>query len=300
MLPLINGSRLHYEIAGDGPEVVLIHSGITDSRSWNPQFAEFAGHFRALRYDMRGFGESDVPSGAFSNLADLVGLMDHVGFERAALVGVSMGGALALDTALEFPDRVSALVLVASGYSGRQPSEEWQAMMASWDDAYDQGGVEAATERMLEIWVVGKGRSAEDVSPAVRDAVAGMYRHLVERYPDDFQSERAVRPASDRLAEVRVPTLILVGDRDLSDLLVAGAKLESNISGARMVLMPGVAHAPNLEQPEVFNRVVIQFLLEALSAERNQVQFDSQQQPGGVCDLSLGATAAWPRCRCAA
>jgi 3-oxoadipate enol-lactonase len=71
VLPLINGSRLHYEIAGDGPEVVLIHSGITDSRSWNPQFAEFAGHFRALRYDMRGFGESDVPSGAFSNLADL-------------------------------------------------------------------------------------------------------------------------------------------------------------------------------------------------------------------------------------
>jgi 3-oxoadipate enol-lactonase len=260
----VNGGRLAYEIAGAGQPVVLIHAGIADSRSWDPQFSEFAGHFRTMRYDMRGYGRSDVPTSRFSNVADLQMLMDQLGFERAAIVGISKGGSLALDMALEFPERVAALVLVASGFSGRRPSALFQRAMADWDAAYQSGGIEAATERMLEIWLYGRGRTEADVNPAVREAAANMYRHMTARYPEDVAVEAIKPPAAERLRDVSVPTLVMVGDRDFDDLIEAADVLERGIASARKLVMRDVAHLPNMERPEEFNRHVLAFLQSSL------------------------------------
>src|ERR1700731_1234393 len=256
------GGRLHYEIAGDGPPLVLIHSGITDSRSWEPQFAEFARRHRVLRYDLRGMGQSDPGHGSYSNVDDLARLLDVVGFQQAALVGVSMGGALALDVALQHSDRVSALVLVGAGVSGRQPSDEFKALMNEVDALYERGLIDQVIERELEIWLYGKGRTASDVDPAIREAVREMDRNTTERFPPDAQPERIEPPAIGRLGEVHVPTLVIVGNLDVDNVQETAGELIKGIAGARMAVMRGVAHVPNMERPEEFNRLVLDFLSE--------------------------------------
>jgi len=258
----VDGGQLFFEVAGTGSPVVLIHSGITDSRSWDPQLAAFAARHRVLRYDLRGMGRSDLGHGSYSNVDDLVTLMDAVGFERAALVGVSMGGALALDMALEHPDRVTALVLVGAGISGRQPPEAFKAQMDEIDALYERGLIDQVVERELEVWLYGKGRTATDVDPAIREAVREMDRNTTERFPADAKPGRIDPPAIERLNEVQVPTLVMVGDLDVDHVHETADVLSGRIVGARLAVMQGVAHVPNMERPEEFNRLVLDFLSE--------------------------------------
>jgi pimeloyl-ACP methyl ester carboxylesterase len=258
----VDGGRLFFEVGGSGSPVVLIHSGITDSRSWDPQVPALAARHRVLRYDLRGIGRSDVGHGSYSNLDDLVRLLDAVGFERAALVGVSMGGSLALDVALVHPDRVAALVLVGSGISGRQPPDAFKAQIAEIDELYERGLMDQVVERELEIWLYGKGRTAADVDPAIREAVRDMDRNITERFPEDAKPERIDPPALGRLGEVHVPTLVIVGALDVDHVQEAARELSSGIAGSRIEVMHGVAHVPNMERPVEFNRLVLDFLNE--------------------------------------
>ena len=256
----VNDGKLFYEVAGVGPEVVLIHSGITDSRSWDPQFGDFAARFRVCRYDLRGYGQSDVAHGSFSRVDDLRAVMDEVGFERAALVGVSMGGGTALDFALAYPDRVTALVLVGSAISGRPPSPELASKWEELDARYEADGIEALVEGEVELWLYGKGRSAGDVDPQVREAVRAMDRHAIARDPGDAQPIKPERPAFGRLQEISAPTLVIVGDRDVDDTQEGARLLAREIPGAELAVMADVAHVPNMEKPEEFNRLVLDFL----------------------------------------
>jgi 3-oxoadipate enol-lactonase len=258
----VNGGRLFVEVTGSGSPVVLIHSGITDSRSWDPQVAAFAAGHRVLRYDLRGIGRSDLGHGSYSNVDDLVALLDAIGFDRAALVGVSMGGALALDVALEHPDRVAALVLVGSGISGTQWPAAFKARVADIDALFERGLIDEAVERELEIWLYGKGRTAADVDPAIRDAVREMNRSIAERFPADARPQPIDPPAGGRLEEVAVPTLVIVGDLDVDHVHERAHELANRITGARLAVMHDVAHVPNMERPEEFNRLVLDFLNE--------------------------------------
>jgi len=258
----VDGGRLFFELAGSGPPVVLIHSGITDSRSWAPQVGAFAARHRVLRYDLRGIGRSDLGHGSYSNVDDLRKLMETVGFERAALVGVSNGGALALDLTLEHPARVSALVLVSAGISGSKWPAAFRAQMEEVDALYERGLIDQVVERELEIWLYGKGRTAADVDPAIREAVREMDRNNTERFPADAKPERIDPPATGRVGEIRVPTLVIVGDLDVDHVQDAARVLSQEIVGARLAVMHGVAHVPNMERPDEFNRLVLDFLSE--------------------------------------
>jgi pimeloyl-ACP methyl ester carboxylesterase len=258
----VDRGRLFFEVAGNGSPVVLIHSGITDSRSWDPQVAALAEGHRVLRYDLRGLGQSDLGHGSYSNVDDLVMLLDAVGFERAALVGVSMGGALALDVALQHPGRVSALVLVGAGISGLEPPDSFKAQMDEVDALFERGLIDQVVERELEIWLYGKGRTANDVDPVIRKAVGEMDRSNGLRFPADAKPEPIEPPAIGRLAEVQVPTLVIVGDLDVDHVQEGARVLTNGIRGARLAVMNGVAHVPNMERPVEFNRLVIDFLNE--------------------------------------
>jgi len=255
-----DGAHLHYEVAGSGPAVILIHSGITDSRSWDPQMDAFARRYQVVRYDMRGFGKSDVSHGEYSPRADLEAVMDASGTGRAALVAVSMGSALAIDFALDHPERVAALVLVGPGVSGRAPSREFTDLMAQVDRLVEDKGLDSAIERELEIWLYGRGRSSADVDQSVREAVFEMDRVNSARFPADMTARPITPPAIERLAELRVPTLIVAGDLDIADVFDAADRLEAGIPGARRAVMEGTAHVPNMEQPGKFNQIVLDFL----------------------------------------
>jgi 3-oxoadipate enol-lactonase len=211
----INGARLYYEISGDGEPLVLVHAGIADGRMWEGQFAAFARRYRAVRYDMRGFGRSAMAEGPFSHHEDLHALLDSLVIERAFLVGCSMGGRTITDFALEHLGQVRALVLVGSAVSGFEssgdPPEQWEELVAA-DDA---GDLERVSELEVQIWVDGPVRGPDQVDHAVRDLVREMNLIALKNEASGLGDERLLEPpAADRLAEIRVPTLVIVSDRD--------------------------------------------------------------------------------------
>ena len=261
----IEGGTLYYEVAGEGKPVVLIHLGGADCRSWDGQFLEFAEHHQVVRYDLRGFGRSDVPSAPYSNVADLERLLQVLRLQPAALVGVSLGAKTALEFALTHPQEVSALVLVGTSLPGFGPSEQLRATFAEIDAAFKRGEVARAVDLELEIWVVGTGRTAADVDPEILNSLREMETANVRRNPEDYTPQPLEPAASTRLEEIGVPTMVLVGDRDLAHILEVADVLATRIPGARKVLIPGVAHVPHMERAPDFNRVVLDFLKEAAS-----------------------------------
>jgi 3-oxoadipate enol-lactonase len=261
---------IHGEVAGEGPGVALIHSTVCDSRMWDAEFAALAGRYRVLRFDLRGYGRSELPAGPISFVDDLLGLLDEAGLERAALVGISGGAALALDFALAEPERVTGLVLGAPAIGGLDWSEDVRRFGELEDELLDAGDVDAAVELNLRMWVDGPRRGADAVDAAVRAKVGEMQRRAFEVQLAAFggeeqpgPQERLDPPAIARLEEVRAPGLVIVGDADVPDILERADILASRIPDARKVVLPGVAHMVNLERPAEFLALVDEFLADA-------------------------------------
>ena len=197
----VAGGRLPFQVAGEGSGVVLAHAGIADMRQWDPQWAALAAHHRVVRYDLRGFGRADVVHTAFSNRADLVAVMDAAGLERAVLVGCSRAGSIAIDTALEFPDRVSGLVWVCGGISGFE-GESTPVEQAAFDRAEaleEAKDWAAAAENDVAMWVDGFGqpRRPGACGGARRDPDDGL-RHV--RAGEAVRRHDRARPAGGRAA----------------------------------------------------------------------------------------------------
>jgi 3-oxoadipate enol-lactonase len=259
---IINGARIHYERSGEGFPLVLIHAGIADSRMWEPQARAFSHDFDMITPDLRGFGGSELPAGPYSMSADLVGLLDLLGVERAHIVGCSMGGSVALDIAVGHPDRVGGLVLVGSGVSGANYGQADRALFADVDAADEKGDLDAVNRAEVRLWVDGP-RRAEGAAPReIRELVLDMNGRSLHSDWSAAKHESLDPPAIGRLGSVKVPTLVIVGDEDLPHVGVAAGVLESGIPGARKVVIKDAAHLPNLEHPEEFNRLVLDFLLD--------------------------------------
>jgi pimeloyl-ACP methyl ester carboxylesterase len=257
----VRGARLAYEIAGEGDPLVLIHAGVADRRMWDDQFAAFAARCRTVRYDLRGFGESTLPPEPFAQHEDLLALLNVLGIAKAHLVGLSLGGKTALDAALADPERVAGLILVGASPSGAPASEEVKAGWRAVEERMEAGDVAGAIELELRMWVDGPGRAPGAVDPAVRDRVRVMEELAFARAMSEPEPEerKLDPPATDRLAEVRAPSLIVVGDEDYPEMLEHARRMAAEIPGARLEIVPGVAHMVNMEAPEAFNRLVLDF-----------------------------------------
>jgi 3-oxoadipate enol-lactonase len=256
-------AELYHEVAGAGYPVVLIHEGVCDSRMWDPQWETFQRSHRAVRYDLRGFGRSPLRPGRYSHPADLIALLEQLALGPAALVGVSVGGGVALQVAVARPDLVSALVLVGSGVRGHEWSELVTQAWAEEEAAFERGDLDAAVEVNLRTWVDGPHRSPEEVDAKVRSKVAEMQRRALELYlegGEEAQEEALVLDIAERLAEISVPTLILVGELDVPDMHAIADRLEREIAGARRATIKGAAHVPSMERPDEFDRLVLDFL----------------------------------------
>jgi 3-oxoadipate enol-lactonase len=236
---------------------VLVHAGLWDARMWDDQFAVFAHEHTILRYDLRGFGRSSLPDRSFSNIQDLADLMAGLGMESAAVVGCSAGAALSLDFALEHPEMVDALVLVASGLSGDDTPdpEEMQRIYQDVEVAVEAGDLERATDLELTVWApLG---TSDPVGRRIRE-IAQDNRHANEH--DWTLARRLDPPAAGRLGEIRVPTLVVLADQDAPIMQTIGSKLAEGIPGARKDVIVGADHLPNMRKPDEFNRLVLEFL----------------------------------------
>ncbi len=255
----VKGTRLFYEVRGQGRPLVLIHGGLMDRRMWDGQFELFAEKYKVIRYDVRGYGKSDKAVGKYSHVDDLLGLLDALGIRKACLLGLSLGGQIALDFALEHPDRVDALILAGGAVTGfpyKYPAD-FLAKYTAVFQAAKAGDLDKGVEKTLELpfFIPAKPDSA---------LVNRMRPMLRENFPAWTTSEgQAVwpePPAYKRIENISVPTLILLGDKDSSSILDCGASLAARIKGARKEIVRGAAHHVNMEQPAEFNRLVLDFL----------------------------------------
>jgi pimeloyl-ACP methyl ester carboxylesterase len=262
-LASVGNARLYYEVAGDGPAFAMIHAGIADSRQWNNEFAHFAQNYRALRYDMRGYGRSEPADGEFSHMGDLIALLDYLQIrEPLVMMGCSMGGGLAMDFALAHPSRVKALIMVDAGPTGLKLDVPTPSKFAEVEKAYDAGQLDLAAELETQIWFDGMGRRPEQVNQAMRQLAYEMNRQalshdakqLGKRLPDTQV------PAVEGLNQLQTPVVVIVGAHDTPYMLAAATYMVEKIPSARKVIIEDAAHLPNMDQPDEFRRVVTAFL----------------------------------------
>jgi pimeloyl-ACP methyl ester carboxylesterase len=231
---------------GAGPVVVLLHPGIADARVWDPVWPELARSCRVIRYDVRGYAKSPPATENYTLVADLRAVLDQRGVTGAHLVGTSMGGATAIDFALAEPDRVESLVLLCPGVSGYPwPDEpELEAEEARLTAAGDEDGL---LRLSLRQW------AAAGDDPVVAD----LMRTAMRAWPNEEEFQQEGPTAYDRLEEVRVPAVLLLGDRDWPALIACDEELARRIPGCRLVRAPGVDHLPSLRAPELVTATIL-------------------------------------------
>lgn len=255
----VNSAELYYEVAGEGQPLVLLHDGLLDRRVWDDQFVAFARLYRTIRYDRRGYGKSSVPDRPFSDVSDLHRLLRHLGTDEAYLLGMSNGGKVALEFALEHPGMVAALVLVGPNLGGYRPSEEKQQRVSEIFSVARERGVEAGVEAWMEdpFYPPAKDKSA------ARERVRRIARENLPRLLSvPSLREEPDPPTIVSLSWIVAPTLILVGERDDRDNQQIASILGSRLPRAEKKVFAGCGHLVNLERPEEFYSVVADFLEE--------------------------------------
>lgn len=258
----LNGAKIYYEVAGEGHPLALVHAGIADSSMWDDQFSEFANHYRVIRHDMRGFGKTEPAEGEYANRDDLYALLKFLGVERTHLIGCSMGGGTCMDLALEHPGLVSALIMAGSGPSGLSLDVQESPKFAEVEKASNDKDWERVAELEAQIWFDGEGRTPQDMNPQTRARALAMNRRAINHAAKGLGKHKPpMSPsAAERLSDLHIPVLIVYGDRDEAYIQQAANYMEGHIAGAKKVLMPNTAHLLNMERPEEFNRIVLNFL----------------------------------------
>jgi pimeloyl-ACP methyl ester carboxylesterase len=264
----LTGGRLYYEVAGTGSTVVFLNGANLDARMWEPQFAALAASHRVIRYDERGFGRSSAADVPYSASDDLDMLLDSLHITKVSLVGLSLGGRIALDFALQHPSSVDRLVLASPGISG------WRFSLGdtSWAPSWRAAKARNDSVGMARAWL-GSGwmqpaMEQSRLRPILRTLIVasagywiGLVRHGDTERPAD-------PPALGRTRAIRACTLIVVGSRDVPDILRIADTLIATIPRARRVMLKGVGHVVNLEDPDRFTRELSDFLRAAPSNER--------------------------------
>ncbi len=197
-----SASGLSYEADGVGHALVLIHGGLVDSSMWDDQFAEFAQHYRTVRYDLRGSGQSATPNSTYSDFHDLFEFLQSLGIERAYLMGSSGGAAVAIDCALRYPQLVDALLLVAPGVSGYTWSQATLQLGTEFSAYLQAGDLPRAVEARLRMLIDGPFRTPKQVDPMVRQRVGAMIAQALARLHMDDGSQPLEPPAVTRLSEI--------------------------------------------------------------------------------------------------
>ncbi|TBN58071.1 alpha/beta fold hydrolase [Glaciihabitans arcticus] len=251
----LSGARLYYETAGTpgSPALLLIHAGIANLRMWDPQVEALAAGHHVIRFDTRGYGLTESQDVLFSNRADAIALLDELGVSRATLIGCSRGGSIAIDTALEFPTRVAGLVTIGSGPSGHPAvdlTDREEELFTALDEVEESGDWEKLLRLEAELWDFGPLREAEDLAPTF---VLKAYELNLANLPRTGEAPMPIPldpPAYGRVDAIAVPTLVIVGDHDITPAIVQYEYLLSSIPDAAGIRYPDAAHIPSVEHPE--------------------------------------------------
>lgn len=256
IIPMISGAlaynngRIYYRAAGSGEPIVFIHGFTLDNTMWQPQVEFFSKGYQVVTYDARGFGKSSLPDGQYNHAADLYALLKHLGIELAHIVGLSMGGRIATNFALAYPNAVKSLTLLDAALDGYKNEVDWNV-------GAKEEGLEKAKENWLSHELFTVTRKRREVVTALRPMV-GNYSgwHWLHKDPQ----HPANTHASDRLHEITKPTLIVVGESDLAYFHNIANVLAAGIPDARKVIIPNTGHMVNMEAPNEINNLIVDFI----------------------------------------
>ena len=259
-------ARIAYDVTGpDGAtrDVLLIHAGVTDRRSWDSLVESLSDRHRCVRYDARGYGETTYErEDGWSPVDDAVAVLDAAGVDVAVVVAGSMGGAVALDLALAHPDRVQALVLIGSAVRGASYPEitdpQTNELVDRVDAAEEAEDWEALNPLEARLWLDGPTAPEGRVSGPLRELFLEMNgRALRAEDPGERARSDETWP---RLAEIRVPVLVMAGRLDLEDVQAVAGALAEVLPDGRLVRLDGVAHLPQLEGDPTTLREIADFV----------------------------------------
>jgi 3-oxoadipate enol-lactonase len=243
---------------GSGPAIVFIHGLTTDHTLFGAQREPFSKSYTFIAYDVRGYGKSErayePPYGLDVQVADLRALLPALGFDRAILVGFSMGGIISQQFAVRYPDMVDALVIVDAA---AQFSPESRAMFAERARTAESQGMAPLADGMLSRWFTPEFHAK---NPA---RIAAFREQILANDPATVAATcrmGATVNLLDQIPAIRAPTLVLVGEHDKGNPLPKAREIQERIAGAELAVIPGAAHNGPVEQPETFNRLVFDFL----------------------------------------
>lgn len=259
MITRANGIRMNYELSGkkEAPVVALSHSLGCGLNMWVPQIDILEPHFRILRYDTRGHGGTEAPAAPYhlDMLGeDAVALLDALSIEKVYWVGLSMGGMIGQSVALNHPDRLFSLALCDTAAA---VPEEAQPLWQERIDAARQKGMSALVDGTMERWFTPPFLKLD--LPMVARIRKMFLATSVEGYVGCTEAIRRVKYL-DRLVQVKVPTLIIVGEDDQGTPVTAAQAMHKQIAGSRLVILRSARHLSNVEQPEAFNSALLNFL----------------------------------------
>lgn len=264
----LNGGSIYYESRGKGIPVVLIHAGYLDSRMWDSQFDLLSGICQAIRYDVRGFGKSSDSKGTYSDASDLKSVLDALGVDSAILVGVSNGGRIALDFAVEYASMAKALVLMNFGVAGYEPAgpeeeklwEEFEEIEKKYVSTIEQGKYRDAAIIDVDLWTpLVKGETHRRLVEIAEDNVRKQ-----ALYSDSFNSGKLQvsprPPAFKRLSELKMPVLMILGDMDHRGQITVVRRVHAMIPGSELITIHGADHIASLSKMKEFNKELIRFI----------------------------------------
>jgi pimeloyl-ACP methyl ester carboxylesterase len=245
---------LAYDVAGDGPTVVLLHSTVCHRRMWDPQVPVLAAAgFRVVRCDLRGYGETPPPSAPWNDADDVAALLDELDAPRVAVIGASGGGRVALELAARAPERVTRLALLCTAAPGMEPGPALEAVWQQEEKLYESGDITGLTDLMVHTFV-GPAATGE-----TRAAVGAMQRHNLEVQLAVAEEPEPIRPDVD-LAAITAPALLVTGAHDLPAFHRVATGLAATLPGAQHVHLDWAGHLPSLERPADINALLLAFL----------------------------------------
>ena len=282
MFAMSGRAELAYEITGfsEGADVLLIHAGVTDRRSWQHVVKRLAPHHRCIAYDMRGYGETQYEhQDGWSPVADAVAVLDAAGVGEAVVVASSMGGQTAIDLALGHPDRVAGLVLIGPAIRGAPypelvdgPTAELNSKIEAAEAAGDVAEVNRLEARM---WLDGPTADEGRVVGPARDLFLEMNGRALRAENPGKQAE--IPAAWPRLGEITVPTLIMIGRLDAEDILAINEPAATMIPHAQLLWLDDVAHLPQLESDPTTLEEIAKFVDAQRAGYRNSTTGMSHQ-----------------------
>jgi len=251
----VENGKIYYEECGAGPQtVVLVHDGVLDSAVWSDVWPEFCRQFHTIRYDRRGYGRSPAATDGHFATDDLAALLRHLKVNRAAIVGSSHGGEISINFTLDHPEIVQQLVLVGAVAGGMPYSQHFLDRGSVLGKPLEKGDVQGAIAAAVkDKYLIAPGHDA--AKKRMADLLAASPQDLT--HPD---FELPTKPALPRLAEIRVPTLLLVGDADIPDVHAHAGAIEAGIPRSRRIILSNAGHLLYLELPAEFSKVVIGFI----------------------------------------